>query len=94
MKYLKSFNENFYVGAIWTSGNKGTDELNNTIAFPYRAYDYDDENVAFEAGKKAFENGETKNPYQQEQFPNPNLIVSWQRGYDTAKKNKDIKRAT
>ena len=84
MKYLKLF-ENYYMGAVYR-GNKGSTELDDTIAFAYRAQPYDDENVAFDKGSKAFEKNISKNPYEDEQFPNPNLIVAWQRGWDTAKK--------
>ena len=59
----KLFNENFYVGAVWTAGNRGTPELNNTITLPYRGYSYDDETIAFQKGFEAFE----KNARQKKQ---------------------------
>jgi hypothetical protein len=90
MKYIKLFNENFYVGAVWTAGNRGTSELNNTITLPYRGYSYDDETIAFQKGFEAFEKNEKENPYEKEQFPNPNLITAWDNGWNTAAKNSEI----
>jgi hypothetical protein len=89
MKYLKKFNENFYVGPVWTASNRGdTNDLNTTITLPYRGYSYDDENIAFKKGYESFDLGEKENPYEKEQFPNPNLIEAWYNGYKTAQKSK------
>jgi ribosome modulation factor len=90
MKYLKKFNENYYVGAVWTAGNRGTDELNSTITLPYRGYSYDDEDVAYQKGYDAFEKSENKNPYETEQFPNQNLIEAWWNGWRTAEQNSKL----
>lgn len=91
MKYLKKFNENFYVGAVWTAGNRGSNsDLNTTITLPYRGYSYDDEDVAFKKGYEAFEKQENENPYEKEQFPNTLLITAWINGFKTAEKNNNL----
>jgi hypothetical protein len=91
MKYLKKFNENFYVGAVWTAGNRGgTNDINTTVTLPYRGYSYDDEEIAFKKGYEAYEKEETQNPYEKEQYPNPILIKAWNNGYQTAEKNKNF----
>jgi len=88
MKYLKLF-ENFYVGPVWTAGNRGPGtDIINTVTMPYRGYSYDDGEKAFKEGEKAFERGDNENPYEKEQFPDPNLISSWEEGYKTAEKNQ------
>lgn len=88
MKYLKKFNENFYVGPVWTAGDRGsTNDINTTITLPYRGYSYDDEDIAFKKGYEAYEKGETENPYKDEQFPNPNLIQAWENGFQNAASN-------
>ena len=87
MRYLKLF-ENFYVGAVYVADKGNPDELNNTIAFPYRKHEYNDENEAFDKGFKSFKSGEI-NPYIDEEFPNANLVKAWENGYNTAKRNKE-----
>jgi len=51
---------------------------------------YDDEDVAYNKGYDAFELGDTENPYELEQYTNPNLIVAWERGFKTAEKNSHL----
>ena len=87
MKYIKLF-ETFYVGKQWTSGKGGRDALSANVVVPLVTLPYDDEDVAFNKGYEAFEKNEEENPYKSEQFPNPNLIVAWDRGFRTAQKNK------
>ena len=60
----------------------------NVTAIEFRRQRYEDEDIAFIKGEQDFIKGETENPYENEQFPNPNVIIAWKNGYETAKKNK------
>ena len=63
----------------------------NDIAIPYRGQRYEDEDIAFNKGQESFKKGDAKNPYKDEQFPNPNVIAAWENGYNTAKRQKYLK---
>jgi hypothetical protein len=89
MRYIKLF-ETFYVGKQWTSGKGGRDALSNNVVVPMITLPYDDEDVAYNKGYDAFELGDTENPYELEQYPNPNLVVAWQQGFKTAEKNSHL----
>lgn len=89
MRYIKLF-ETFYVGKQWTSGKGGRDALSANVVVPMITLPYDDEDVAYNKGYDAFELGDTENPYELEQYTNPNLIVAWERGFKTAEKNSHL----
>ena len=80
MKYLKLFEKYFMPDSMYA----------NDIAIPYRSQPYDDENIAFDKGYKAFEKGDNTNPYKDEQYPDANKISAWENGYNTAKRQHEI----
>jgi hypothetical protein len=89
MRYINLF-ENFYVGKTWISGKGGSDILSNNISLAYKNFEYDEEDIAFKQGYKAFEEEKLidDNPYNDDLYPNSNLIDAWNLGFNTALKNK------
>ena len=93
MKYLKYF-ESFYSPVKAYKSNIGNDYTNDTGAntYPLNKIEMNEYDVAYKKGQEAFGKDET-NIYVDQEYPNTELIKSFNDGLENARKNKEIKES-